>query len=196
MSQHHRSHHLFTGSLKESMDDHEIVARLYQQHAHSLFKYVFSSLPLREEAEDILVEVFLAALRYQGLTRLNEQQQIAWLLAVARNKLADWHRRNSRLSHTSLEQVLPFVEQNFAEPDEPETVALKREEYALLQLQLSQLPEMQQEVLRLRFITGLRHAEIGRLLGKSESAIQGIFWRAIHSLRSLYQQEVRSREEL
>jgi RNA polymerase sigma-70 factor, ECF subfamily len=175
------------------MDDHEIVAWLYQQHAHALFKYVFSSLPLREEAEDILVEVFLAALRYQGLTYMNEQQRFAWLLAVARNKLADWHRRSSRLPHTSLEQVLPFVEQNFAEPDEPEAVVLKREEYALLQVQLSQLPEMQQEVLRLRFIMGMRHAEIGKLLGKSEGAIQGIFWRAIHSLRSLYQQEAGSK---
>jgi RNA polymerase sigma-70 factor, ECF subfamily len=175
------------------MDDHEIVAWLYQQHAHALFKYLFSSLSLREEAEDILVEVFLVALRYQGITRMNEQQQLAWLFAVARNKLADWHRRSNHLPHTSLEQMLPFVEQNFAEPHEPEAIALKREEYALLQAQLSQLPEMQQEVLRLRFIMGMRHAEIGKLLGKSEGAIQGIFWRAIHSLRSLYQQEAGSK---
>ncbi len=175
------------------MDDHEIVTRLYQRYAHALFKYIFSSLSPREEAEDILVEVFLAALRYQGLARMNEQQQFAWLIAVARNKLTDWHRRNSRFPHTSLEQVLPFMEQEFVEPDEPEIVMLKREEYALLKMHLSQLPETQREVLRLRFIMGLRHAEIGRLLGKSEGAIQGIFWRAIHSLRSLYQQEARSR---
>jgi len=175
------------------MGDHEIVASLYQQYAHIIFKYVFSSLPQREEAEDILVEVFLAALRYQGLTHMNEQQQFAWLLAVARNKLADWYRHNSRHAHTSLEQVLPFVEQDLAEPEEPEAVALKKEEYAHLQLQVSHLPEQQQEVLRLRFIVGLRHAEIGKLLGKTEGAIQGIFWRAIHSLRSLYQQEASSR---
>lgn len=175
------------------MDDNELVARLYQLHAHALFKYIFSSLSQREEAEDILVEVFLAALKYQGLIHLNEQQRFAWLLAVARNKLADWHRRNSRLSHTSLEQQLPFLEQELAEPRGPEDVALKREEYTLLQLQISQLSEMQQEILRLRFIIGLRHAEIGTLLGKSEGAIQGIFWRAIQSLRSLYQQEANRR---
>ncbi|MBV9709948.1 MAG: sigma-70 family RNA polymerase sigma factor [Ktedonobacteraceae bacterium] len=175
------------------MDGYEIITQLYQQHAHALFKYIYSSLAWREEAEDILVEVFLAALRYQSLTRMNEQQQFSWLIAVTRNKLADWHRRNSRLSLTSLEQILPFMEQKFTEPDEPEIMMLKQEEYTQLQLRLSQLPETQQEVLRLRFIMELRYAEIGKLLGKSEGAIQSIFWRAIHSLRSLYQQEARSK---
>ncbi len=166
-----------------------MIAWLYRSHAHTLFKYIYSSLSVREEAEDILVEVFLAALKYRDLAYMNEQQQFAWLLTVARNKMVDLHRRRSRLSQTSLEQVLPFVEQNCAEPEEPEAVALKREEYALLQRHISQLPELQQEVLRLRFIMEMRHAEIGKLLGKTEGAIQGIFWRAIHTLRSFYQQE-------
>ncbi len=172
-----------------------MIAWLYQKHAHALFKYIFASLSIREEAEDILVEVFLAALRYRGLASMNEQQQFAWLLAVARNKIVDSHRRRSRLAQTSLEQALPFVEQNYAEPDEPEVVALKREEYALLQRHISQLSEMQQEVLRLRFIMEMRHAEIGKLLGKTEGAIQAIFWRAIHTLRLRYQQEASSHSQ-
>lgn len=177
------------------MLDNELVTELYQKHAHIIYKYIYTSLQRREEAEDILVEVFLAALRYQNLVNLNEQQQFSWLLAVARNKLADWQRQVMRLPSTSLERLSPMYEDALKETHEPEAMIIKREEYAMLQQQISQLSTIQQDVLHLRFIIGLRHAEIAVLLNKTEGAVQVIFWRAIRSLRSLYQQEALSRRK-
>lgn len=174
---------------------HELVAALYKRYASALFKYIYTSLSRREEAEDILVEVFLAALKDQHLIHLNEQQQLAWLFRVARNKVADWHRSALRYPATSLELLPSSFEEHFSETGRPDILLLQREEYMLLRQQIARLPEMQQEVLRLRFILELRHSEIAALLGKTEGAVQILFWRAIHSLRTLYQREAESRRE-
>lgn len=178
-----------------SMTNNEVLAKLYQNYAHVLFKYIFTSLSRREEAEDILIEVFLAALKYQKLFFLSEQQQFAWLIAVARNKLADWHRSAVRLPNTSLDQLLPVLRVIANERSSPEVVALKQEEYALLSQQISRLPVLQQEVLRLRFILGLRHAEIATLLGTSEGSVQTALWRAIRSLRKFYQPDPQGKKQ-
>jgi RNA polymerase sigma-70 factor (ECF subfamily) len=147
----------------------------------------------REEAEDILIEVFLAAHKYQGLWRLNEQQQFAWLVAVARNKVADWYRTMSARPASSLEQLLLDSQVREEETSSPEAVALKQEEYALLRNQISRLPEFQQEVLRLRFILEMRHAEIARVLGTTIGSVQTALWRSLRSLRKLYQLDSQGR---
>ncbi|BCL80611.1 RNA polymerase sigma factor [Ktedonobacteria bacterium brp13] len=165
-----------------------LVTELYQRHANRIFKYIYTSIHKREEAEDMLAEVFLAAFKYKGLSRLNEQQQYAWLISVARNKTIDWYRRSNRYSHTSLELLL---DKDMSDAGErlPEHVMIKQEEYALLQERILHLPELQQEVLRLRFIVGLRSVEIASMIGKTEGAIQAALWRALRALRTLYQNE-------
>jgi RNA polymerase sigma factor (sigma-70 family) len=177
----------------DSEIENSLVAALYQRHAHDLFKYIYVSLSRREEAEDILMEVFLAAHTYQGLGRLNERQQFAWLVVVARNKVADWYRTVSARPASSLEQLLPGSQVRAGETSSPEAVALKQEEYALLRSQISRLPKFQQEVLRLRFILEMRHAEIARVLDTTIGSVQTALWRSLRSLRKLYQLDPQGR---
>ncbi|BCL82194.1 RNA polymerase sigma factor [Ktedonobacteria bacterium brp13] len=168
--------------------DHTLITELYQRYATTLLKYIYASTHRREDAEDVLVEVFLAAFKYKGLSQLNEKQQYAWLISVARNKTIDWYRYSNRHVQTSLEFI--FAEDMY-DTDErlPEHAMIKKEEYALLQERISRLPELQQEVVRLRFIAGLRSVEIARMIGKTEGAIQAALWRALRALRTLYQNE-------
>lgn len=173
---------------KPSSDiENGLVATLYQRHAHNLFKYIYVSLSRREEAEDILIEVFLAAHTYQGLGNLSEQQQLAWLAAVTRHKVADWYRAANNRSTSSLEQMLPGSQVQAGETSLPEVMVLKQEEYTLLWHQIAQLPSFQQDVLQLRFILGMRHADIAKVLGTTVGSVQTALWRALRSLRTLYQ---------
>ncbi|GHO45729.1 RNA polymerase sigma factor [Ktedonospora formicarum] len=101
----------FANHMFSTMTNHELVAQLYQKHAHALLKYLISSLRERQEVEDVLVEVFLVALEYEGLAHLNEHQQFAWLLSVARNKAVDWYRLKKRLPQASLNQMTPLLQE-------------------------------------------------------------------------------------
>ena len=157
---------------------------LYQQHALSLMTYVRRHVPTREDAEDIVLEVFLAALKQQDLWRLSAEQQRAWLLRVAYYKSVDHHRRALIRSVVPLDEA---TEQFLAgEARSPESLALRNEEHALLRQRLCQLPEHYQMILQLRFVHGLRCTEIASHLQKSEGAIRMMLSRALNSLREIY----------
>ena len=63
---------------------------------------------------------------------------------------------------------------------------LRREEYAQLRAKIAQLPELQREVLRLRFANDLHCAEIASVLQKSEGAIRMVLSRTMKLLRAVY----------
>jgi DNA-directed RNA polymerase specialized sigma24 family protein len=55
------------------------VARLYELHATAIFAYLRRQAASREDAEDLLVEVFVAAVESSAFDRLDEKEQVAWL---------------------------------------------------------------------------------------------------------------------
>ena len=70
------------------------VARLYELHATAIFAYLRQQTTSREDAEDILVEVFVAAVESGAFDRLGEKEQVVWLWRVAHNKAVDAYRRS------------------------------------------------------------------------------------------------------
>ena len=173
--------------------EHPTLAALYQRCAPALFAFLQHKLAAREDAEDLLLEVFLAALEYASFAALSEKEQESWLWSVARNKLVDHYRRAARRPGVHLD----LVADDLYERDEyaPEQVTLRREEYAHLRAQIEQLPELQQELLRLRFANDLRCAEIATVLQKNEGAVRMLLSRTMKMLRGLYDKEARGRDD-
>ena len=64
-------------------------------------------------------------------------------------------------------------------------MALGREEFEQIRDLLRRLPDLQQQVIYLRFVYGLRHTEIAEVLGKKEGAVRKLLWRALNLVRSL-----------
>src|SRR5579883_2226117 len=78
---------------------------LYQRYAATIFAYVRQHTATCEDAEDILVETFLAALEAPKFVQLSEKEQVAWLWRVARNKVVDSYRRLNIRRSIPLEQI-------------------------------------------------------------------------------------------
>lgn len=161
------------------------MAVLYQQYAPAIFAYLTQHMPHEEDAEDILVEVFLAALESAQFSEMPEKAQLAWLWRVARNKTIDVYRRSTRRGHSvTVESITESVP---ADDDAgPEHSALLREEYDVLQGHLKGLSPLQQEVLQLRFSRDMRCSEIAAHLGKREGAIKVMLSRTLNLLRNIY----------
>jgi RNA polymerase sigma factor (sigma-70 family) len=160
------------------------VARLYQCYAPQLLQYIRRHVPSQEDAEDVLLEVFIAALEKSDLSKMSEQEQLAWLRRVAHNKFVDLLRRSVRRSSIPLEDVEYdlYDEDNHA----PEMVALGHEQRDLLRSLLASLSQTQQEVLRLRFAEDLHCPEIAKRLNKSDGAIRTMLSRILNLLRNIY----------
>jgi RNA polymerase sigma factor (sigma-70 family) len=162
-----------------------VISELYQQHAPALLTHLRANMPSAQDAEDLLLDVFVAALERQSLRALSMEEQRYWLWRVARNKLVDYYRKRSRRQHVPLEDV----SETAFEDDElaPELSALRNEEHRDLRAAIKRLPALQQEILLLRFVNGLRSPEIASILKKQETAVRMILSRTLNKLRDSYQ---------
>lgn len=169
---------------KLSLSDRTYLIAVYQQHSPALFAYLYRHTDSLEDTEDLLLEVFLAALESPGFEQLSERKQEAWLWCVARNKRTDHYRKQRRRRGISLEHV--SHEEYDPQENTPEASLLRHEEHERLRASISRLPARQQEIVRLRFGLGLHTAEIANALQKSEGSIRSMLSRALKLLRTTY----------
>jgi RNA polymerase sigma factor (sigma-70 family) len=169
-----------------SLPNHSPVAELYLQYGPALLMYIRRYIPLQEDAEDVLLEVFLAALESDSLSGLDARRQKSWLWSVAHNKVIDHYRRFKRRPATPLEEAEEalYDDDQFA----PEAVTLRHETQDVLRTHISSLGEQQQKILSLRFAHGLHSSEIATLLNKSDAAIRQMLSRTLNFLRDAYQE--------
>ena len=103
---------------------------------------------------------------------------------MARNKAADAFRKATSRPNVPLELASETICED--EARDPEQVALKQDEEREIHDLVCTLPELQQEILRLRFGFGLHCGEIAAILGKREDAVRAMLSRTMNSLRQLY----------
>lgn len=166
--------------------DQSLATVLYQQHAQAVFLYLRRNLASREDAEDLLLEIFLSAVEKQTPLEYSAQQQRAWLLRVARYKLIDYRRQSARRPRVHLDETTTEI-LLADERNEPEQLALQNEDHLLLRERFAALPESYQEVLWLRFAHGMHTKVIARRLQKSDGAVRVLLVRALNKLRSIYE---------
>jgi len=170
-------------SQRQSLSISTTIAELYQRHAKTLFSYLRLHLPTQEDAEDILAEVFVTAMKTSYLQERSDEEQRLWLWRVARNKVADYHRRKTRHPIFSLGEEA----EETLYSEELEYTATHSEEIAELLTSVQQLNEVQQRVLYLRFVEGLRSAAIAAKLGKQDSAVRTLLARTLNKLHGIYE---------
>lgn len=169
-----------------SIDDSPTAA-LYQAHAPALLNYVRRHISSREDAEDIVLGVFVAALESNVLLTRSEKERAAWLWRVTKNKMADYQRLATRQASAPIEEVgeMVHVDEGWA----PDETALRREAYAELRDAVGRLPVLQQQIVRMRFAQGLRCKEIAQQLHKGEGAVRMLLSRSLNYLRRVYDRQ-------
>ena len=143
--------------------------------------YVTARLGAGPESEDVTIAVFgdLCAkphnLPRSGAVEGNDPVR-AYLIGMARRKVA----LSLRKSHRRREQPLDEDIRAFGTP---ESAALSVERHEQLRAALSRLPEIQREVLLLKYREELSLIEIGLALGKKPNAVGQLLHRAREAVR-------------
>lgn len=168
------------------------VAALYRRHAHTLLMYI-RALISSEDAEDILVEVFLVVIQNKMPLRLGEKEQFVWLRRVARNKIIDRYRHLGRLpAFVPLEEIAERLIDD--DEHEPEVQMLRGVDHAQLRQYLSSLPQLHQEILRLRFADDLSTKAIAQRLSRNDGSIRMLLSRILNRLRAMYERARREEQ--
>jgi RNA polymerase sigma factor (sigma-70 family) len=166
------------------------MALLYRKHAPGLLTYARMRITSEEDAEDLVVEVFMAAIENAKFAALSEKEKQMWLWRVTRNKVIDAYRRAKTRQNVTLEHVAGGLFED--EMASPEYAALRQEDYMDLYAHLQSLPPLQQQILRMRFGQDLSCSEIATMLGKQENVVRVTLSRSLNLLRKIYR---RRREE-
>lgn len=167
---------------------------LYQRHVDRVYSYIRMRVRDVALAEDLTQEVFIQAMR--SLERFQWQGSLApWLMRIARNIVIDHWRRASRRMDRTQSAVEAAVDEDGESSrlerveDESWQAALAaaeaRMDHGRIRTAMTQLTELQSQVLALRFAAGLSIRETAVAMGRSDGAIKNLQHHALRALRRL-----------
>ena len=148
---------------------------LYQENLGLIYRYVYSKVGNREEAEDLTSQIFIKAVR--GVDQERGMQSIQkWLFQVARTTIADYWRAYYRISTNSLEELL---EAGWEGPADEKPDAASSQPAERVKRILQALPEHYREVLTCRFLLNLSIKETALSMGLTEANVKVLQFRAL-----------------
>ncbi len=147
----------------------------YQENLGLIYRYVYSKVGNREEAEDLTSQIFIKAVRGVDTERGPQSVQ-KWLFQVARTTIADYWRTYYRVSVNSLDELL---EAGWEGPAEEESTAVSSSPIERVQRILQALPEHYREVLNCRFLLNLSIRDTALRMGLTEANVKVLQFRAL-----------------
>lgn len=154
---------------------------LYDRFAPIILHEILQQVAHPQDAEDLLLEVFVAALQSAVLEQLPPERQLAWLRRVARNKIIDRYRHLAALTTLPLEYAQMQEDQELT----PEQYSERQERLDWLAHALVQLsPDMCQhsrEDKPANYSKGSSTQKVLPLLGSDSHQMRPL-WRSTMSL--------------
>src|SRR6266480_1302332 len=147
----------------------------YQENLGLIYRYVYSKVGNREEAEDLTSQIFMKAVRGVDTERGAHSMQ-KWLFQVARTTIADYWRVHYRISTSSLDELLEIGWEGPAD-EEPSVMSSTPTERVHRILQA--LPEHYQEVLTCRFLLNLSIRDTANRMCLTEANVKVLQFRAL-----------------
>ena len=147
----------------------------YQENLGLIYRYVYSKVGNREEAEDLTSQIFIKSVRGVDTERGPQSVQ-KWLFQVARTTIADYWRTYYRVSVNSLDELL---EAGWEGPAEEESTAVSSSPIERVQRILHALPEHYREVLNCRFLLNLSIRDTALRMGLTEANVKVLQFRAL-----------------
>jgi len=136
-----------------------------ERHANNLFGYVVKYLRNKQDAQDIVQDVFEKLWKRRKQIPLENSK--AWMFRTGHNALINFSTRHKRTVYGN--EHMP-----------EKTVAVDRsfENQEVIDLALSLLPPVQKSIVLLRDLEGYNYADIGEILELSESQVKVYLYRA------------------
>ena len=156
--------------------DAEAFGDLYERYLDQIYRYIYYRVGDSGFAEDFTETVFMRV--WENLSSFQTEliSFKGWLFRVAHNLLVDYYRTRKK------QQPL---DENFDLPDpaeSPEELVITSEQETLVHVALRRLKKEYQDILALRFINELSHAEAAKALDRSVGAVRVLQHRALQAL--------------
>lgn len=163
----------------EPTSDRDRLEGLYHCVSPAILAYLLRRVPAREDAADLLAEVFLTAWRRRDTLPPPPEDRL-WLFGVARRQLLAYHRAETR-RHDAANELRIQLARTPSAGTATDTADIRR----VVSRALERLPELDRELLTLTVWDGLTPSEAARVVGLSAGAARVRLHRARRRLASL-----------
>ncbi|MBI5530533.1 MAG: sigma-70 family RNA polymerase sigma factor [Candidatus Doudnabacteria bacterium] len=161
--------------------DSEAFGQVYDIFAQRIFKYIRLKVQNKEQAEDILQEVFIKAYKGIAALKLEGLNFNAWLYRVASNTVNDHFRKKYRTP-----EILNIDDhQDISSSSSPQKDMEFRSEMSTVLAAFEDLSPIYRQVLELRFLQDLTIKETAHILSKSQLAIRLLQHRALKKVEGI-----------
>ena len=160
-----------------SQDAPRALLALYDEALPAVYGYFIRRCGDRGAAEDLTSETFLAAMD-AARRESPPAMTVAWLIGVARHKLADYYRRR----HDRF--TVPVAD--LPEPVDPADDWDAELDRIVAESVLARLPEHHRVVLTLRYLDDRSVPECAELIGRTVHATEALLVRARRAFRTHY----------
>ncbi|WP_134687320.1 RNA polymerase sigma factor [Brevibacillus migulae] len=179
-----RGMHEEVDTLPEKKEYYESrsFTELYDEYFDRVNRYLRYRVHNSWDADDLTTTVFLKALeKFDQYSRTNPFA--SWIFRIAHNAFVDFVRKNREIPVEHDDYLADETDETW----QPEQQVLTNEEIALLRDRLELLTQDQRDVLTLRYFGDLKIHQVAEVLGKTESSVKMISYRALQQLKKLYE---------
>jgi RNA polymerase sigma-70 factor, ECF subfamily len=167
---------------------------LYDKYHQDLFSFLYYMVNNREQAEDLLQEVYIRIFKSYGTFR-GKSSEKTWLFSIARHVAIDSFRKNSGWK----KRIVSSFDWNKNELKDssplPEEISLQNEQISMLYTCVDKCPIDYRMVLILRYIHSMSISETAIALEWSESKVKTTQHRALKKVKLLMNELTMGREE-
>jgi RNA polymerase sigma factor (sigma-70 family) len=160
--------------------DPDAVREVYRSHGRLVFAVAFRVLGDRGLAEEATQQTFVKA--WRAAQTFDDRRELGpWLAAIARRVAIDVHRREAIRTTDPLESVSPGDPALVSAPPSAEAT------YDVWEVReaVAQLPDDEQEIVRLQHLDGFTHAQIAERLGIAVGTVKSRSFRAHKRLAAM-----------
>lgn len=183
----------------KNLNDNDLVSNIYTQEAYKelfsryqkkLFAYIFHLVGNKNEAEDILQNVF--SKMYKNINNFDTSRKFSsWIYRIAHNEAINFLKQKNRRHLVSWDDItkskdkLDLAYKGEIIEEKWEHLEIVRE----IDRALEKLPKKYQQVLKLRYFQEYSYEDIGRILKKPVNTIGTLINRAKNKLLEIVKNE-------
>lgn len=153
----------------------QVFETVYNNYADMLYRLALSYLNHREDAQDVVQDVFTKYMCGIHLP-MDKEHEKAWFIRVTINQCHDYLRRRKHRTHASLDEVTEL-------PGEEQEIPF------MLQETLQNIPEKYKSVIVLHYLEGFSVQEIAKICKISVSATKMRLMRGRELLKNELEKE-------
>lgn len=168
----------------------DAFGELYARYRAPIFRFLYFRLNDRQRSEDLTHDVFVRALGSVHRFQWQGKDPGAWLVTIARNLMHD-HRKSADYQRSLLvDNYEGMHSPDGSREGNPEAAVVEKLRDTALIKALWLLSADQRDCLIHRYVLGLSLAETAALMGRNESAIKALAFRATQAMARYLGEEV------